>query len=111
MFVAAEMATITHAWGADLSKAEASEHQKRLVAELSEPVTQRILRSFGSPGPAEMALREALVYADFWPNEAQTTTNVLCAIMQARPCTSHHLESMCCVLQHVRSSYITPPTE
>ena len=86
--VAAEMATIARIWGVDLSKAEASEHQKRLVSELSEPVTQRILRTSGVCHLTGLeALRDKLSCIGFWPTEAHTSTNILCAIMQARSCS------------------------
>ena len=78
------MASIACAWGVDLAQAEASEGLERLVSELSEPVTQRILRQVESIGDMDFSMMFG--YASFWPREAHASTNILCAIMQARPC-------------------------
>ena len=62
------------AWRASGSKAD-------LRKELSEPVAQRILRP--EEGTRDMVGCD--VFLGFWPSKGHATTNVFCAIMQARP--------------------------
>ena len=91
MLPAAEMTTMVHAWCDTASMAEACEARKRLVAELSEPVTQRVLW----PGEGSKNIRAKPICEIFWPAQAQATTNVLCAIMQASSSQSeHHLSDI-----------------
>lgn len=94
MPIAAGMAIIASAWGVDLSRAEASENLERLVSELSEPVTQRILRPVEVLRDGDMDFSMMYGYICFWPTGAHAFTNVLCAIMQARPCQPCRFESM-----------------
>lgn len=51
----------------------------RITREMSEPVSQRILQPY--EGSRHLPCTSA--YPGAWPKEAHTTTNVLCAIMQA----------------------------
>ncbi|CAL5227175.1 g10089 [Coccomyxa viridis] len=67
----AEMTTMVHAWCDTASMAEACEARKRLVAELSEPVTQRVLW----PGEGSKNIRAKPICEIFWPAQAQATTN------------------------------------
>ena len=80
------------AWQAAESAAERKPDGKaraRLASELTEPVAQRILY----PYEGSRHLRSDGVYPGCWPNKAHTTTNVLCAIMQACPVDSPPLQS------------------
>ena len=97
MLAAAGMASIARAWGVDLSRAEASENLERLVSELSEPVTQRILRPVEVLRDGDVdfgVIYDAYIY--FWPRAMgpHASTNVLCAIMQAGPFQPCHLEGI-----------------
>ena len=83
---AAEMTEMAAVWKA--ADARASE---RLVAELSEPVKQRVVQR----GP-DGANWDA--FLDFWP-DAHTTTNVLCAIMQAQSINGSPTHERFCILQ------------
>ena len=79
-----EMLEVASAWKAAESAAGRKPDGKaraRLASELTEPVAQRILY----PYEGSRHLRSDGVYPGCWPNEAHTTTNVLCAIMQACP--------------------------
>ena len=82
MLSAGGLAEIASAWSAADDDASPRELQRRLAAELSEPVSQRILRPY--KGSRHVDLEVSRAYSGFWPDEAHTTTNVLCAIMQAR---------------------------
>ena len=53
--------------------------QADFTKELSEPVEQRILRV--RDGCKDLSKCDA--FLGFWPSEGNTTTNILCAIMQA----------------------------
>ena len=79
------MGTVARVWGRGLPKAEAAKVVARFVSELSEPVTQRILRSFKSAGHPNADFTPMSCFIGFWPREGHATTNILCAIMQARP--------------------------
>ena len=68
------------------------------MAELSKPVTQRVLPRALRSGREDML---SLICHAYWPNQAQAHTNVLCAIMQARPCQLRLFTSILCRLKHV----------
>ena len=76
MRFADEMQTMVGAWRAAGSQADISK-------ELSEPVTQRILR----PVDGGRDMVHCDMFLGFWPGEGHATTNILCAIMQAWPST------------------------
>ena len=80
---AAEIIKMASAWMGAGEKGTTKEFQERLVRELSEPITQRILRS--ELNTEKNPLKNALL--QFWPGADQhTMTNVLTAIMQVPSC-------------------------
>ena len=83
------MSTISDVWCAELSETTACERALTLRAELSEPVSQRVLMP--EAGTREGWSSHCQI---FWPYKGDASTNVLCAIMQASACQCLHNGSM-----------------